>query len=102
MCNMRYSRFYCWGIEIRIDDCMKEKIKDLNMHTLTLACCCGHGRYPESIIIRTKKGIFEYHSGLQIKRTRRFYKIDSDGYYYIPELEDKKKDVMETVHKKPN
>ena len=54
----------------------------------TLASCCGHGRYPMSIVVEEMDSgyIYELVSGKAIPRKSRFYKADSDGYYYIPEI----------------
>lgn len=54
-----------------------------------LASCCGHNRYPKTIVVRFRadKGfVFEYFSGVIIPRKRRFYKRDKEGYYFIPEV----------------
>jgi hypothetical protein len=52
----------------------------------TLACCCGHGRYPMSIVIERDGFRYEAMSGIEICRKKRFYRKDSKGYYYIPEV----------------
>jgi len=75
----------------RIDKCMRNLINQLNMHIKTYACCCGHGRYPMTIVCGyggDGKVMYRYDlmSGIEIPRTRRFYKRDKDGYYYIPEV----------------
>ncbi len=55
-----------------------------------LACCCGHNRYPMSIIAMSPRGtIFEMFSNKDIPRKRKFYVRDLNGYYYIPEMFDK-------------
>ncbi len=70
----------------RIDPCMKEDIKQLHIiECETLACCCGHGKYPKTIIVRWGKENYEYFSERLIPRKKRFYKKDKQGYYYIPE-----------------
>lgn len=71
----------------RIDPCLKEEIKELNQLFTTLACCCGHGKYPKTIIIKSliKGKPFEIFSRRFIPRKKRFYKKDKQGYYYIPE-----------------
>jgi len=55
----------------------------------TLSCCCGHGKYPMTIVMGHKKikdlFPFDLFTGKAIPRKRRFYKRDSEGYYYIPE-----------------
>jgi len=39
---------------------------------------------------RGRRFIGKYYdvvSGLEIPRTRNFYRLDSEGYYYIPEVD---------------
>ena len=76
----------------QIDKCMRILIDNLKFmlrstpHKI-IACCCGHGKYPMTIIVKHKEGtIFDLMSGIQISRTRNFYKKDKQGYYYIPEV----------------
>jgi hypothetical protein len=53
----------------------------------TVGSCCGHGIYPLTIVCRTVEGkYFELISGIDIPRTRNFYRLDKDGFYFIPEL----------------
>lgn len=80
-----------------IDPCMNPLINWIN-HTWglrTLASCCGHGKYPPSIVVldRNQHIIFEWFSLVKLPRNfknghinRRFYKRDPGGIYYIPEL----------------
>jgi len=72
----------------RIDGCMGNLIRLLKVHNIkTLACCCGHGRYQPSIILKEDNGeIFDLMSGQTIPRKTKFYKRDKQGYYYIPEV----------------
>ena len=87
MCNTRNSkRITLHNRKFRIDGCMRDKIMAINTQIPTLACCCGHGRYPETIIVNVLGVIRELHSGVEIPRTRNFYKTDFDGYYYLPEV----------------
>ncbi len=53
----------------------------------TLGCCCGHKKYPMTIVVRDKiEGrIFDLMSGKTIPRKKRFYRSDKKGNYYIPE-----------------
>lgn len=80
----------------KIDPCMVALIKWLNRttsvyHLKTLACCCGHGRYPMTVIVENKAGlIYEAVSSKLIPRKKRFYRRDKKGYYYIPEISEKK------------
>jgi len=62
----------------------------------TLACCCGHGGYPETIVCEgvvegVDKGvIIEFNSQKVIPRRRRFYLKDANGFFYIPEVSNPK------------
>ena len=78
----------------RIDPCIKGLIRYLNIQGIkTIASCCGHGKYPLTIVVRatdTGEG-YEIVSGKYIvKRKKYFYKKDKKGYYYIPEVNEKK------------
>ena len=73
----------------RIDPCMKNLIIFLQDNGIeTLACCCGYGKYPMTIVIKHFSGntIWEIMSKTLIPRKKRFYKKDKQGYYYIPEV----------------
>lgn len=72
----------------RIDPCLRSKInKFRNLGIKTLACCCGHGVYPETIVFMQPTGtIMEYNSGKVIPRKRRFYRRDKNGVFFIPEV----------------
>jgi len=56
----------------------------------TVASCCGHGKYPITVVIKYKNAIetvyYELFSGIFIQRVKKFYKRDKQGYYYIPEV----------------
>ena len=59
----------------------------LDKNRTIVACCCGHGKYPMTIIIEGINGNhFDLVSGVSIPRKKRFYKRDKQGYYYIPEV----------------
>lgn len=80
-----------WG-DTRIDPCMREYIKMINKTLLkiyeTKSCCCGHGKYPRTVVVGLKKGgdyCFDLISGQMIYRKAKFYKRDQKGVYYIPE-----------------
>jgi len=71
----------------KIDVCMVNLIKALNSSDhKVLACCCGHGKYPMTIIVKSYGNIFELISGKAIFRKSRFYVKDKDGLYYVPEV----------------
>ena len=73
----------------KVDNCIAKRIIELNKAgKITLASCCGHKKYKKSIVLLCKDGItrIEHFSKKIILRTRRFYKTDKQGYYYIPEI----------------
>ena len=91
MCKKKQFK-YCPS---EIDECMVRFIDTLNMiihpNFHILACCCGHGKYPMTVVCRygDSNPAFELFSGMQIKREKRFYKKDKEGYYFIPETLNK-------------
>jgi hypothetical protein len=61
----------------------------VNEHGLkTLGSCCGHEKYRRTIIVQVDGHIEEYFSGKIIHREKRFYRKDSKGYYFIPEVKE--------------
>ncbi len=84
MCKKKQFK-YCPS---EIDDCMVSLIEYLkrNKFLETLGCCCGHGKYPMSVIVKNKHGlIYDLISFKVVPRKKMFYKKDKLGYYYIPE-----------------
>lgn len=75
----------------KMDKCMNNIIAFINNHTEydTYGCCCGHGKYPMTIIVGIDEIRYEIVSGIFIHRKTRFYKKDEEGYYYIPEVLEK-------------
>lgn len=84
------------GCNRQIDLCLREKIIFFNKQGLkTISSCCGHGKYEPTIIIRRKDNIvYEFFTRIQLrnynpkkdKRHNSYYKKDSEGIYYIPEV----------------
>ncbi len=79
----------------KIDKCIKPLIQWLKSCDYdTVACCCGHSKYPMTIIVKEIiNGVARFRelfSDIEIKRNRRFYVKDKQKYYYIPELGGKK------------
>jgi hypothetical protein len=80
--------------DTRIDPCMRHLIKELNKlfpeHIKIIAGCCGHTKYPMTIVVRNKSfygaNTWDLVSGKNIPRKRKFYKRDKNGRYYIPEV----------------
>ena len=77
----------------RIDKCMINCINTLDAmshksHIKVVACCCGHGKYPRTIVVQVKGQdiAWELLTGTIIPRKKKFYKRDEEGYYYIPEV----------------
>lgn len=78
----------------RIDPCMRGLIKALQREGInTIGCCCGHGKYPMSIVVKYSDCICEYITFKKIWRKKRFYRRDEDGYYYIPEVVKFKEEI---------
>ena len=74
------------GKAFRVDPCIRNEIEALNQAGVkTLACCCGHGVYPKTIVFKGVKGPTLFHSGVQVPRKRRFYVRDGNGVFHIPE-----------------
>jgi len=69
------------------DKCLENVLALLNSNGIkTLGSCCGHGKYPCTIIIESANVAFELFSGAIIPRKKRFYRKDKQGYFYIPEV----------------
>jgi len=86
MCKKKQFK-YCPS---EIDECMKNLVKALNREGLkTYASCCGHERYPMTIIMKDEIGMaYDFISGrVLVGRKKKFYKKDKEGYYYIPETQ---------------
>ena len=86
------------GLHNRIDKCMKpfiEYLTDYLPHRV-VACCCGHGFYPMTVVVEIynrrsgERTFLEIFSNKIIPRTRNFYKKDSKGYYFIKEVSQEK------------
>ena len=71
-----------------IDPCLMPELDVMKRAGFrVLASCCGHGKYPKTIIIQWRFGkVLEFENGIIIPRKRRFYRKDSEGVYYIPEV----------------
>ena len=78
----------------QIDKCIRPFIKWLQNKHVTVGSCCGHKKYPLTVVVREKENnkiIYrEIVSQKIIPRTRRFYRKDDKGYYYIPEVSEPK------------
>lgn len=81
----------------QIDKCMRDFIKWLSEKHRIVACCCGHNKYPMSVVVKegrlddNAKHYFVYleiFSQIEIPRKKNFYKRDKQGYYFIPEVEN--------------
>ena len=90
MCSTRNTgRIKIKDKVVRVDKCLINLIEHINeyMPCDTLGCCCGHGKYPMTIVVQEYNGLrFELLSNIEIPRLKRYYVKDSKGYYYIPEV----------------
>ncbi|KKN60172.1 hypothetical protein LCGC14_0534630 [marine sediment metagenome] len=91
---MCIKRDYDKTSNTQIDICMRPLIKFLQEEGYkTLACCCGHGRYPITVVVESGyidgPPAQELFTNVDIPRFRKFYKKDNQGYYYIPEVKKK-------------
>ena len=62
---------------IRLDKCLRNDIYYLNSDgQKTLACCCGHGIYPMTIVCRNKNGrIYELFSNITMIQMVMVYRM---------------------------
>ena len=82
------------GKSISVDRCIREKVQEINdMGYVTISSCCGHGRYPPTIVIGQYcedgrvMGDFEFFTSKNIWRDKRkIYSRDIDGFHFIPEV----------------
>lgn len=75
----------------RIDPCIREFIKNLNMNGIkTYASCCGHNKYPLTVVCKTITELYNYDliSETIIPRKTIFYFKDKNEFYYIPEVQN--------------
>lgn len=80
----------------KIDKCLRNLVDNIREYYgddyTMVACCCGHGRYPPSLLFRDIKGeVTDWYSNILVPRKKRFYVKDKKGYYYIPEISKEKK-----------
>ena len=97
----KMCKFNKYG-DTRIDPCMREFVSWLKNKHKTVLCCCGHGKYPMTVIVKEISGIprtikfIEIFSGKVLreiknpndKDPKKFYKRDEMGHYYIPEISE--------------
>lgn len=80
-----------------VDRCMVPIIREhIRNGTGTIACCCGHGKYPMTVIYRALGGnSIEYYTRTILlrkngqPRIRNLYTMDEEGLYFIKELKEK-------------
>ena len=90
MCNK--TNYLKSGLQ-GIDPCMTNFIDNLNLlfkdvpSLNIVACCCGHGKYPMTIVLKNQISFkcYDLVSSKTIPREKRFYEKDKQGYYFIPE-----------------
>ena len=84
----------CIQAEVKL---INNKLKDMSTIGKTILSCCGHGKYHKTILIylQVTDGLKVYplvfdnisHVILSRERKRTYYRKDSEGYYYIPQVE---------------
>ena len=86
MCEFRNSTKAKIGKKkLRVDRCMARLMEKVNSLGLkTVACCCGHGRYPMTVIYEEGNKQFDLISGVEIKVPVRRYVSDEEGFMHIP------------------
>ena len=83
------------GKSISVDSCIADHVKRINEEhkgsLITLGCCCGHGKYPSTIVVKGLiSGIIcEFFSNIVIPRTRNLYYKDNEGIFHLPEVQDR-------------
>ena len=98
MCKKVNNKNIC---NTRIDKCIKPFVEWLKNKHQPIASCCGHEKYPLTVVVKEeiviedksvptgRKSVIIYREIISqtiIPRTIKFYKRDSKGYYYIPEV----------------
>jgi hypothetical protein len=88
----------------KIDKCMKTLCASIAFwlpdYLHIVGCCCGHGKYPLTIVCHNDAKDINFlmtqeddvSREIIIPRKKRFYVKDKQGYYYIPET------VLPTKH----
>ena len=77
---------------ISVDSCIAETVQMINTELSnkikTLGCCCGHGKYPKTIVVKDLlTGInYEYFTKKIIRRSRNLYYKDNEGIFHLPEV----------------
>ena len=100
MCNKRNTTKIVLknGKKFRVDACLSGLIITLNNKGIeTVACCCGHGKYPITILYMHKSqdimngNIYDFCSGwgVSARSKKRWYRRDKQGLFFIPEVQEK-------------
>ncbi len=82
------------GKSISVDSCIADQVQRINDEMQgslrTLGCCCGHGKYPNTIVVEgVVSGIrHEFFTGVEIPRTRNLYYKDEKGIFHLPEVQE--------------
>ena len=80
------------GKSISVDSCIAKDVTSINRRfkgTLrTAGCCCGHGKYPPTIVVKElNTGTHrEFFTGVEITRRRNLYYKDDEGVFHLPEV----------------
>lgn len=80
------------GKSISVDSCIADTVDFINRELsdtfVTVGCCCGHGKYQSTIVVKEKHTgkHFEYFTGREIPRKRNLYYKDEEGIFHLPEI----------------
>jgi hypothetical protein len=93
MCIGKTTEVIIEGKSISVDSCIADEVSELNRVGIkTLGCCCGHGKYEKTIIIKGHKiPNWEWFSGKLIMRKRNFYYKDKEGIFHLLEVPEKRR-----------
>ena len=84
---MKTRSVFWGGRNIRVDVSMWNLVFSLLQHGYkTRACCCGHGKYPMTVVYEQDGQPYELFSGKIILRKRNFYYKDKQGIFHLPEV----------------
>ena len=83
----------------RVDPCLIDEINSLktpewNKKFMSIMSCCGHGKYPKTLIVKNRGSgsVFEWFTSINLSKSNRakkrcgYYTKDADGFYFIPEV----------------
>ena len=74
----------------KVDKCIELLVRHLRLEGVNLvASCCGHGKYPMTLLVKSVGSVYDMVSGKVIRRKSKFYVKDERGVFYVPETIEK-------------